>query len=375
MTNNFRLNKSRQGYFHQPDWILMIITGVIIVFGLIMLSSASSVAAYDEYRDSYHYFKHQLLALIIGIILFLFCAKIDYHKWKKYAFGFLIFSVLLLLLVFIPGLRGDWGTARSWINLFGFSIQPSEFVKISFLLYLAAWLESRRDKLVDVEHGTGPFIIVLGIIALLMMFQPDFGTLSIIALTSFIVFYIAGGSIKHLLIIALIASLLFVLMLQIYPYQKDRFRCMFNPQFDSQNKCYQTSQSLIAVGSGGLFGRGLGESRQKYMYLPEVYSDSIFAIISEETGLLFGGALVMLYIFLFFKGIKIAKSAPDHFGKLLAAGIVSWITIQALINIGGTVNIMPLTGVPLPLISSGGSAIIAALSALGILINVSKQTR
>lgn len=373
--NNTRLNNSRQGGLHQPDWLLIIAAGVIIVYGLIMLSSASSVVAYDKFHDSYHYFKNQLVGLTAGIIAFLFFSKIDYRKWKKYAFSALVASVLLLLLVFIPGLSAGWGSARSWINIFGYSLQPSELVKITFLLYLAAWLENRGDKLSDIHQGTGPFIAVLGIIGLLMLLQPDMGTLSIIMASSFIVFFAAGGSIKHLIIIITIGILLVALIVQSNEYQKNRFKCLLNPQFDSQKTCYQVNQSLIAIGSGGIFGKGLGQSRQKYMYLPQVSGDSIFAVISEETGLLFGVILVLLYIFIFYRGYLIAVNAPDAFGKFLALGIVSWISVQALVNIGGAVNLMPMTGVPLPLVSYGGSALVAALSALGILVNVSKQTR
>lgn len=372
---NHKLNNSRQGNLHQPDWILIITGGIIIVYGLVMLSSASSVIAYDKFHDSYHYFKNQLFGLAAGIIFFLFFSKIDYRKWKKYAFLALIVSIFLLLLVFIPGLSAGWGSARSWIKIFGYSLQPSELVKITFLLYLAAWLENRSSKLGDIHQGTGPFIVVLGIISLLMVLQPDMGTLSIIMASSFIVFFAAGGSIKHLIIIFTIGILLLALIVQSNEYQKNRFKCLINPQFDSQKTCYQVNQSLIAIGSGGIFGRGLGESRQKYMYVPEVYGDSIFAVISEETGLIFGIILILLYIFIFYRGYLIAINAPDVFGKLLAIGIVSWISVQALINIGGTTNLMPMTGVPLPLVSYGGSALVAALSALGILVNISKQTR
>lgn len=360
---------------HEPDWSIIAIAGAIIVFGLIMLSSASSIVAYNSYGDSYYFFKHQLFGLVLGIISFLFFSKIDYHRWKKYAFGFLVFSVLLLLLVFIPGLKAGWGSAQSWIKVFGFSLQPSEFVKISFLLYLAAWLENRQGRLEEIHQGIGPFIAVLGIIAVLLLLQPDFGTLFIIAVASFIVYFVAGGSAKQIFIILAVACLMLVFMVQIYPYQKNRFKCLLDPQFDSQDICYQVNQSLIAVGSGGVFGRGLGQSRQKYMYLPEVSGDSIFAIISEETGLIFSAALVILYLALFYRGYLIAKSAPDEFGKILAIGIVSWITVQALINISGAINLLPMTGVPLPLVSYGGTAVLASLSALGILVNVSKQTR
>ena len=360
---------------HEPDKRLIIIIMVIIIFGLISLSSASGAVSYARFGDVYYYFKHQLLGLTIGLVAFWFFSRIDYHRWRKYALGFLIFSIVLLLLVFIPGLSAQWGKARSWINVLGFSLQPSEFVKLSFLLYLAAWLENRKEKLADFSQGIGPFVIILGMIAFLMVLQPDIGTLSIVALTSLIVYFVGGGSFKHIFFIALFGILSFALMVQFWPYQRNRFKCLFDPNFSKQEICYQVNQSLIAVGSGGLWGRGLGASRQKYMYLPEVHGDAIFAVIAEETGLIFSSFLVICYFYIFYRGYLISIRAPDDFGRILAIGIVSWLVIQAVINIGGIINLIPMTGVPLPFISYGGSAILATLAAAGILVNISKQTR
>ncbi|MFH1428084.1 MAG: putative lipid II flippase FtsW [Patescibacteria group bacterium] len=360
---------------HQPDKNLIITVGIIVIFGLVMLSSASAAVAYAKFGSSYYYFKHQLFGLGLGFLAFLFFSWVDYHRWKKYAFAFLIFSIALLLLVFIPGLSANYGKARSWINVFGFSLQPSEFVKISFLLYLAAWLESRGKKLSDISQGIGPFVVVLGVIGFLMLLQPDIGTLFIIAITSLVVYFVGGGKIKHILVIMIISSLAFAIMVYFKPYQMNRFKCLADPTFSSNDICYQTNQSLIAIGSGGWFGRGIGESRQKFMYLPEVSGDSIFSIIAEEVGFIFSSILILLYLYLFYLGYRISKNAPDGFGRILALGIVSWITIQALINVGGMVNLLPMTGVPLPYISFGGSAILSAMIATGILVNISKQTK
>lgn len=360
---------------HEPDIILMIIAGVIILFGLAMLSSATSAYAYQKFGDSYYFFKRQLFGLGLGAACFYIFSNIDYNRWRKYAFWFLIFSIFLLLLVFIPGLSANYGKARSWINVFGFSLQPSELVKISFLLYLAAWLESREKKLGDVSKGIGPFVAVLGFIGFLMILQPDIGTLAIITITSLAVYFVGGGNVKQILAIMLLGIISIFIMVKIMPYQANRFKCFSNPEWSSSDVCYQVNQSLIAVGSGGLFGRGLGASRQKYMYLPEVSGDSIFPIIGEEVGFIFSSTLVMLYIFLFYRGYNIAKNAPDNFGRILAIGIVTWLVIQAIINIGGMINMMPMTGVPLPLVSYGGSAMVAALIAIGILVNISKYTK
>lgn len=360
---------------HEPDKNLIITVGIIIVFGLIMLASASSVVAYAKFNNSYYYFTHQLFGLILGLIVGWFFSRVDYHRWKRYAFALLIFSVFLLLLVFIPGLSAHYGKARSWINVFGFSLQPSEFVKLFFLLYLAAWLESREKKLSDFHQGTGPFVVVLGVIAFLMLLQPDIGTLLIIALVSLIVYFVGGGRIYHIFVMIILGVLAFTLMVYLKPYQMNRFRCMVDLSYSSNDICYQVNQSLIAVGSGGWFGRGLGQSRQKFMYLPEVKGDSIFSIIAEETGLIFSGILVCLYIYIFYRGYLISKYAPDIFGRILSLGIVSWIVIQAILNIGGMINLLPMTGVPLPFISYGGSSLVSVLIAIGILVNISKQTR
>lgn len=361
---------------HQSDKMLIVTILIILIFGLISLSSASSVISFKKFSDAYSLFKHQLLSVILGIIAFLFFSKYYYQYLKKYAFLFLIVSIILLLLVFIPGLKSSHGVAQSWIIIFNnYSLQPSEFVKLTFLLYLAAWLESREDDLTSVQQGVGPFLIIFGIIALLMLLQPDLGTLLIIALTSLIVYFVGGGSIKHVFLLLITGLIILFILISLTEHQVNRFLCFLNPNYDPKGVCYQINQSLIAVGSGGLFGRGLGESRQKYSYIPEVQSDSIFSVIAEELGFVVSSVLVFCYIFLFYRGFLIAKQAPDQFSRNIAIGIVSWIAIQAVINIGGNINLVPLTGVPLPLISSGGSSVAATLAALGILVNISKYTK
>ena len=360
---------------HEPDRVLLFTMGILLLIGLIMLSSASSVVSYTKFGSTYYYFFHQLFGLFLGLIVFVLCSNIDYRYWRKYALFFLVCSVGLLLLVFIPGLSANYGKARSWINVFGFSLQPSEFVKISFLLYLAAWLENKEKKLHDFHQGIGPFVFILGVLAFLMLLQPDLGTLIILTIISLIVYFVGGGKKSHILIVILGGLAALAIMVNLRSYQMNRFKCMIDPDIGSRDACYQVHQSKIAVGSGGIWGRGLGQSRQKFLYLPEVSGDSIFAVIAEETGFLFSSFLVIIYLVIFYRGFLISKNAPDVFGRILAIGIVSWIVVQAIINIGGMVNLMPMTGVPLPFISYGGSAILSALAAMGILINISKQTR
>jgi len=365
-----------KGAEHEPDKSLITSIFVLIIFGLVMLFSASSVVSYASYGNTYHYFSHQLIALAIGLVAFFIFSQIDYRFWKKYALLALFASIGLLLLVFIPGVKGTYGTSNSWINIFGFSLQPSELVKLSFLVYLATWLEAKKGLLGNLANGIIPFLIILGIISLLMLAQPDLGTLFIIAFASLVVFFVGGGKAIHIFLAILLASLVLFLFLNIRSsYQSDRFKCLKDPSYSAQDKCYQINQSLIAVGSGGLFGRGIGQSRQKFLFLPEVWGDSIFSIIAEETGFIFSSLLILLYLFIFYRGLIIARAAPDLYGRALATGIVAWLAVQTFLNIGGMINLIPMTGVPLPFVSAGGSALLSALIAVGILVNISKQTK
>jgi cell division protein FtsW len=361
---------------HEADPYFLFGVGALLVIGLVMLSSASAVVSYAKYGNTYHFFFRQLVAVVLGIGLFFIFYRIDYRLWRRYALSALIFSILLLVLVFIPGLRAEHGSARSWIIIFGQSLQPSELVKLSFLIYLATWLEAKRGQLQNAASGIIPFLSSLVIIVLLMMAQPDLGTLFIILCSAFAAFFVAGGKFSHIILtIFLGASALALLFYASSSYQNDRFRCYQDPAYDLQEECYQINQSLIAVGSGGWFGRGLGQSRQKFMYLPEVWGDSIFPIIAEEIGFVFSVLLIVLYIFVFLRGLKIAQHAPDIYGSALATGIIAWLAVQTFLNIGGMLNLIPMTGVPLPFASAGGSSIISTLMAIGILANISKHSK
>jgi len=361
---------------HEPDKSLITALFVLLIFGLVMLFSASWIVSYARFGNTYHYLINQVFSLGIALAVFFIATRVDYHWWKKFAGFFLLFSVILLLLVFIPGLQAGYGSARSWINIFGQSFQPSELVKVSFLIYLATWLEAKKGELGSLTSGVIPFLIILGVISALMILQPDLGTLFIIAFTALVVFFAGGGRVTHIVIALLLAALAVFLFLSLKTsYQNDRFKCLQDPSYSADDKCYQLNQSLIAVGSGGLFGRGLGQSRQKFMYLPEVWSDSIFSIIAEEIGFFFSTLLILLYLFLFYRGLLIARGALDLYGSSLAIGVVVWLAVQTFLNIGGMTNLIPMTGVPLPFISAGGSATLSSLLGMGILVNISKQTK
>lgn len=355
----------------ETDRVFKTVIGLLLIIGLIMLASASSITAYNTYHDTYYFFKHQFLSVIFGVIIFLFFAKFNYKHLRLLALPALGLSVIFLLLVFIPGLGRTINGSHSWLNILGVSIQPSELVKLSFIIYLAALFE----KASETPKRFMLFLILYGVIAFLMLLQPDIGTLIIITVISFVLYYVGGGKLKHIIIIAALGILgLFILVhLPGQQYRLDRFKCFSNYERDTQASCYQINQSLIAIGSGGIFGRGLGESRQKFLYLPEVQNDFIFAIISEEIGLLGAMAIIILFVILFYRGFIIAKQADDPYGRNLVIGVMIWIVGQAVFNIGGITNFLPMTGVPLPLISYGGTAILASLAGLGIVANVSRH--
>jgi len=278
-------------------------------------------------------------------------------------------------IVLVPSLGYELGGARRWINFGGFVFQPSELAKLTFILYLATWLSKKGKEINNLTYGFASFLVLLGLITVLIMLQPDLGTMTVIAFVAVIVYFVAGGSIKHLIVIMLIGAAIFGLLVQIAPYRAARFTVFLNPEMDPQGIGYHVNQALLAIGSGGIFGLGLGHSRQKYNYLPEVTGDSIFAVIAEELGLIISIGLILLYLVLMLRGFRISRAAPDQFGKLVAVGITCWFTFQALVNIGSMVSILPLTGIPLPFISYGSSAIVISLLAIGILINISKQTK
>ena len=364
-------------YNHAPDYVLIGTLALIILFGLMMLSSDSSVQAFQKFGDSYYFFKNQLLrGLIPGLIAFYFASRIDYRTWKKYAFGLLIASVVMLILVFIPGLGVSYGKAQSWLKIGPLGFQPTEIVKLTFLIYLATWLEKRGERgLKDPQYGLLPFLFAIGLISFLILAQPDLGTLMIVIAISLIIYFMAGAPGKYILWIFIGGLVIAFIAIQVAPYRLDRFTAFFNQEADPQGIGYHISQAKLAIGSGGFLGLGIGKSRQKFNYLPEVYGDSIFAVIAEEMGFLFSIILIGLFLTLTIRGLKIGRASPDNFGRLLAVGIISWFTLQTFINIGAMAGLLPLTGIPLPFISYGGTALTVSLFAAGILVNISKQTR
>jgi cell division protein FtsW len=354
------------------DRLFLSLFATLLIFGLVMLTSASSPIGYSKFGDIYHFIKKQiLLGLLPGFFIFLILGHFNYRLLKKISWPFYLFALVILILVFIPGIGLIFNGSHSWVKLFGLRFQPSEFAKLAVIIILAKLLSESKD-LSDWKNNLVPIFAVLLPTVLLVAVQPDVGTLAILVVIIFAMLYLAGTPKVYLTILWLVGAVCFVALLLIIPKRVERITTFLHPELDPKGVGYQINQSFLAVGSGGIWGLGLGHSRQKFQYLPQVQADSIFAIIAEEMGLVVAGALVLLIAFLGLRGFKIAKGAPDQFGHLLCAGIMVWFVWQSFLNISTTIGLLPLTGVPLPFISHGGSAMLVGLAAFGIVANISK---
>lgn len=361
----------------KPDSVFIFAFFCLIGFGLVMLSSASAVVSFQKFNSSYYYLSHQLLfGFLPGLACFFIASKIDYHYWKRFAFAFLVLSIFLLVLVFIPGISFGYGGAHRWIRFGSLIFQPSEVVKLTFLLYLATWLSAKGEKSVkDFSLGFIPFMVLVGIIALLIILQPDMGTMGVILLIAFSMYCMGGARLSHVALAGLGGLIAFFTLIKMAPYRFERFMTFLHPELDPLGVGYHINQALLAVGSGGIIGRGFGHSRQKFAYLPEVTGDSVFAIIAEELGFIFCILFIAFLVFVALRGLRIASRAPDMFGTLVAVGIISWFIFQSFINIAAMLSLVPLTGIPLPFVSYGGSSLLVLMSAMGVLVNISRQSR
>lgn len=359
----------------KADGILIISNIALVVFGLVLIASAGIARSLSIYGEPYYYLSHQFLyGFIPGMIAWFFFQNLDYKIWQKWAFPFFLVTVVLLIIVFIPGIGSTLKGAQRWINLGGLSFQPTELCKLSLVIYLSAWLSSHRQKAYESLSGFLGFLLIMGILAILIMKQPDMGTLGIISVIAFWIYFVSGARFRYLFLLIFGGIFAFWTMVHLAPYRAERLMTFLDPSADTQDKGYQINQALIALGSGGIYGVGLGHSRQKFNYLPEPVSDSIFAVLGEEMGMIGCTVLVLLFFVLGWRGFMVAKRAPDPFGRLLATGITSWFIFQAFINIAAISALIPLTGVPLPFISYGGSSLIFAMAGMGILLNISRQT-
>lgn len=359
---------------HHPDVTLITIVGLMLLFGLVMLSSAGSVFGFQRFDDSNFFLKSQLPAVGIGLLGMFIAYRTEYSQWRRLAVPLLLVTIILLLLVFTPGLGSFFLGARRWINLGFTTIQPSEIAKLTFILYLAAWFEKRTGYLRDVHVSLIPFLITVATVGGLILAEPDLGTTIVLILVSLAMYFVAGAPWRHLLAIGTAGFAAIVLIIKLAPYRAQRFTVFLNPELDPQGIGYHINQALLAIGSGGWFGVGLGHSRQKFNYLPEPAGDSIFAVTAEELGFVFVTLFILTWCALIYRGLQIARQAPDQFGSLIATGITTWLGFQAFLNIGALSGLLPLTGIPLPLVSHGGTAMIVNLTGLGILLNISRYT-
>ncbi|MEX1063802.1 MAG: FtsW/RodA/SpoVE family cell cycle protein [Candidatus Paceibacterota bacterium] len=356
--------------------ILTALTFVLVVFGLTMLSSAGIVDGQKTFGSSYYYLGHQLLfGVLPGLALFFIFSRINYKFWRKISLPLLLVTTGLLVLVFVPGVGYGLKGAQRWVDIGFFRFQPSEFLKLALVVYLAAWFSRHDGRMNSGSYSIAPFFLVLGFAGLLLLLQPDMGTLVLVTIMAISMYFFAGVSIKRFIALILVVVLLLGVFSFLEPYRFNRLKSFINPAVDTQGTSYHINQALLGIGSGGVFGVGFGQSQQKvYNFLPEPVGDSIFAIIVEELGFVGAAILLGLFLALTLSMVQIAKNVNMEFGKLLVMGAVVWVSVQALINISAISGIIPLTGIPLPFISFGSSSLVSVLAMLGIVANVAQHS-
>lgn len=355
------------------DTPLLFITLMLLIGGFLVLASASMVIAEKNFGNLTYYTTRQLLyGGLIGIFFCFFTSKIQYRAWRPCAPLLMFTAFVLLALLFIPEISYSAGGATRWLTIGDISFQPSEFLKFAFIVYLASWLDARKKEAGTLSYGMLPFAIMLALVSVFLVMQPDIGTLGVIALTALVLYFLGGGKVYQISTLVVFGFSMLYFLIQFAPYRLNRILVFLNPGIDPQGIGYQINQALIAIGSGGFWGAGFGKGLQKYNYLPEPMGDSIFAIFAEEMGLVGTCLLIGMFLFFSLRGFAIAKGAPDQFGRLLAAGITTSITIQVFINMASISGLLPLTGIPLPFISYGGTSLAITLGSVGVLLNISK---
>ncbi len=355
----------------RPDYLLALAIFALVLFGLIAIYSVSkyySLQVTNGETDKY-YLNRQLIWVGIGLVVWFIFQAINYEFWMKNSKYMLLATIVLLILPLLFGHDSERSSTR-WIAIAGQTFQPSELAKLTMIFYLSGWFANQKKKKFETKSLT--FFIFMSVIAVLMLLQRDFGTLSVFIGIAGAIYLIAGASMTNLALGGGLAAVLFYIAVKLEPYRLQRFMTFLNPESDTLGSGYHIRNALIAVGSGGLFGLGFGKSMQKYLYLPEAHTDSIFAIICEELGFL-RASLILLFIgFIGIRGFRVAKHAPDVYSSLVATGITTWLIWQSFINIGAMLSLLPLTGVPLPFVSYGGTSLLILLAAAGILVNISK---
>ncbi len=358
---------------HRPDYALLAIIFMLILFGLVILASASSDLGKIKFNDTYYFLKHQLLyGFLPGLIGFFAGYKIRYQHYRKFSLIFLLVSLGLLLLVFTRfGVIA--GGASRWVKAGPIAFQPSEFLKLTFVIYLAAWITNpKMNRARDFFYGAIPFFIICGIIGGILLAQPATSTVAILIGAGLALFFLSGAPFKYILTMGLVGIACLMLIIVVTPYRFTRIKTFLNPARDAQGTSYQINQSLIAIGSGGLWGMGYGRSTMKINGLPAPVGDSIFAIAAQELGFVGAGGLAVLFGALVFRMVWIARKTRDRFGQLIVVGFASVVALQSLVNMAAISGLIPLTGVPLPFVSYGGTALAVFMAMMGITANVSR---
>ncbi len=355
------------------DYWLLVCTVALILTGIIIVYSSSSIYAYQTYQDSYFFLKRQAIYTTLGFIALIVLFFTDYHHYYKIIYPLLLISLLFVILTFIPGLGARVGGARRWLNLAGFRFQPSELAKYALILYLAYSLSKKEHSIRSFAIGFVPHMVISGILLGLLFLQPDFGTAVSLAFIVFLMLFAAGTRLSYIVSVIIVSLPAVWVLMMSAPYRRKRILAFLNPWEDPANSGFQIIQSFLAFYSGGVTGMGLGDGRQKLFYLPEAHTDFIFSVVGEEVGLIGVMAILSLFIFFLYRGIRISLKAPDLFGTYLALGITSLISFQAITNIAVVMGLLPTKGLALPFLSYGGTALICNLAAVGILLNISAQ--
>ncbi len=356
-----------------PDWVLVASVLALVFIGLVFVFSSSFAISQELHGNTRHFAIRQLIGAGLGLVAFGVLSRIDYRVWQRLSGIIITAAILLLFAVLIPGIGHEENGAQRWIQIGSLpALQPSEFAKLAICIYVAAWLAVKGDEIKRVSLGLVPFCFIIGGIGGLIMLEPDLGTFAAIAATGMVMFFLAGAALRHMLMLLFGGSAVLFVIIFIWGYGLERVRTFFNAEEFAQDAGFQIINLVSTLGSGGLTGVGLGASRQKFFYVPSAHTDGVFAIIGEETGML--GALIVLAIFavLIYRGIRAGMRAEDRFGTLLAFGIVAWFALQAFFNIAGVMRTIVLTGIPLPFLSFGSSALVASMAAAGVLVSISR---
>jgi len=358
----------------QPDYLLLGLVVGLVALGLLIVYSSSFALGLLAFNDANYFVLRQAIWAVLGLIMLLVLMRIDYHWLRSISPLLMLVAIVALMAVLVPGIGLERGGAQRWITLGPLPpAQPSEFAKLALIIYVAAWLSGKDTLVKSFALGFVPFVLMVGVVAGLILLEPDTGTAAVLIMTTVTLFFIAGASLTHLAALVGIGGVAASFLILTSGYRLDRVVAFLQAEDDPGGIGFHTLQLLIGLGSGGIEGVGVGASRQKFFYIPGSHTDGVFAVVGEELGFIGAMGVLILFAVLVYRGFRIVLNAKDDFGSLLATGIICWIAFQALINVGGITRAIPMTGIPMPFLSYGGSALASLLAAIGILLNISRQ--